>query len=553
MSVRTFMKASLTLLGAVAAIIFALSLPIHFRALSPLLLEEAAEGSPTLGALADDFLTTGRPGPVELMVRADPSLLDDPWRNERLESLLAEHPVYHLSGGPAPYFEQYLDLIDWKEMEADDFPPLLPLLLPRDHRSTLRAFLQRSSNRTVADLLQTRQLSGYQRFLPAYSDAGHPLDAAILTAALLEQSSAWSPEVARGVRAAVQQALGEPADLVALERVYLALVSLGTRTDWVQLTTLLREIPDLPTLEKLAAAIHQPDANFPVLYSALLLSGDAPEILAYLEQQPDEGWDVLPRALRLGKGALAELTTFDQPLYDPPRWISALPLEKSQTWLRGFTQNQPRVAFGLKLAALLAAGFLLALTLSHLALPLFEREFHHQHARRLEFAIHGISAIAFAVLAWIAAEPQLLEFAPNVAQELRLDLAQILPAPNLDYAATLSAMDDQITLIVLLMFFVVQLAVFSLCLLKLKEIRGQEVPPAVKLRILDNEETLFDLGLYVGIGGTVLSLILIVLDIVQAIQMAAFSSTLFGIIFVAMLKIFFVRPFRRRLILESHG
>jgi hypothetical protein len=33
--------------------------------------------------------------------------------------------------------------------------------------------------------------------------------------------------------------------------------------------------------------------------------------------------------------------------------------------------------------------------------------------------------------------------------------------------------------------------------------------------------------------------------------MAAYSSTLFGIIFVAILKICHVRPFRRRLILET--
>jgi hypothetical protein len=552
MSARSLSIVVLALLGAVGAIGLALSLPIHFRALSPLLLEEAAEGTPTLGALGDDFLTTGKPGPVALFATADPDLWKDPWRKERYDALMQEHPIFQFTGGPAPYFEQYLDLIDWEQLSSDNAaPPLLPLLLPRSHRSALRGFLERSSNATVADLLKTRQLSGYQRFLPAYSEAGHPLDAAILTTALLEQSNAWSPEVARGVRSAVKEALAEPANLAPIERLYLAIVTLGSRANWTQLTALLREIPDLATLEKLAAATHQPDAHFPTLYSALLLSGDPVEVLSYLEQQPEEGWEVLPQALHLGQGALAELIQFDQPLYQPPAWLSALPLERSQAWFRGFTQDQPRVAFALKLGGLFLAGFLLALTLSRLALPLFEKEFHHQHARRLEGAIHSITAIAFAVLVWIAAEPQLLEFAPNVARELRLDLAQILPTPNLDYAATLSAMDDQITLIVLLMFFVTQLAVFSFCLLKLKEIRGQEVPASVKLRVLDNEETLFDLGLYVGIGGTVLSLILIVLGIVQAIQMAAFSSTLFGIIFVALLKVFFVRPFRRRLILES--
>ena len=48
------------------------------------------------------------------------------------------------------------------------------------------------------------------------------------------------------------------------------------------------------------------------------------------------------------------------------------------------------------------------------------------------------------------------------------------------------------------------------------------------------------------------SLTLVVLNIVDASLMAAYASTLFGIIFVAILKIGFLRPFRRRLILGQN-
>ena len=110
---------------------------------------------------------------------------------------------------------------------------------------------------------------------------------------------------------------------------------------------------------------------------------------------------------------------------------------------------------------------------------------------------------------------------------------------------------NQVTLLVLLLFFVVQLVIYCFCLIKLKEISKQPQSPQMKLQLLDNEENLFDFGLYVGLGGTVLSLILVAIGIVEASLMAAYASTLFGILFVAMLKVMHLRPYRRKLILET--
>jgi hypothetical protein len=46
-------------------------------------------------------------------------------------------------------------------------------------------------------------------------------------------------------------------------------------------------------------------------------------------------------------------------------------------------------------------------------------------------------------------------------------------------------------------------------------------------------------------------LILVAIGIVEASLMAAYASTLFGILFVAMLKVMHLRPYRRKLILEQ--
>jgi len=74
----------------------------------------------------------------------------------------------------------------------------------------------------------------------------------------------------------------------------------------------------------------------------------------------------------------------------------------------------------------------------------------------------------------------------------------------------------------------------------------------MKLRLLENEENLFDTGLFVGLGGTVISLILLnVWQLKEASLVAAYASTLFGILFVAVLKIGFVRPYRNLLIREQ--
>ena len=91
-----------------------------------------------------------------------------------------------------------------------------------------------------------------------------------------------------------------------------------------------------------------------------------------------------------------------------------------------------------------------------------------------------------------------------------------------------------------------------MCLSRISEVKQEEGHSRLKLALLDNEENLFDLGLYVGLGGTVLSLILLlVLDVKQDALIGAYTSTLFGILFVAALKIFVVRPYRNDLLKQA--
>ena len=110
---------------------------------------------------------------------------------------------------------------------------------------------------------------------------------------------------------------------------------------------------------------------------------------------------------------------------------------------------------------------------------------------------------------------------------------------------------DLVAGIILGMFFIIQLAIYLYCLVRITEVKKQDAKPQLKLKLLQNEENLFDSGLYVGLGGTVISLILLVAGVLQASLIAAYASTLFGIIFVAILKIFNVRPYASQLIIEN--
>ena len=94
---------------------------------------------------------------------------------------------------------------------------------------------------------------------------------------------------------------------------------------------------------------------------------------------------------------------------------------------------------------------------------------------------------------------------------------------------------------------------YFICLMKIREIERSAHPTPVKLRLMENEENLFDGGLYLGIAGTATALVLQVLGIIQPNLLAAYSSNLFGIACVALVKIRHVRPYKCGLILRGAG
>jgi hypothetical protein len=274
-------------------------------------------------------------------------------------------------------------------------------------------------------------------------------------------------------------------------------------------------------------------------------------VVDYLARHGDRGWSALEVGLGMGQGAVEAVLTFDKPVYHPPGFWDALPdsIRSNQQAFKEFAEAWPDLAIGARATAFALCGFFLVGILRTLILGHRPRP---DHQRRVLINLDSlVGGVLVMLLVWVLIEPGLLDFRPNEQGTLQINLAQVIPGASSSEPETPSTtMIDQVTILVLILFFVLQLLVFIFGLLKIAEVRKQALSPDLKLRLLDNEENLFDLGLYVGLGGTVGSLVLVVLNIVDASLMAAYASTLFGIIFVALLKVGFLRPFRRKLILQ---
>ncbi len=162
-------------------------------------------------------------------------------------------------------------------------------------------------------------------------------------------------------------------------------------------------------------------------------------------------------------------------------------------------------------------------------------------------------ALGFLLVVLLVSEPFLAQISQTVELPFRLRLtipgstaSAVMPGAHGSFMK-----QDTLNLLTLLLFFVLQGLLYIACLVKLAEIRRQRVLPRVQLRLLENEEHLFDAGLYLGFVGTIISLILVSLGVAHFSLMAAYSSTSFGIIFVSIFKIFHLRPAKRRLVLEA--
>jgi len=325
----------------------------------------------------------------------------------------------------------------------------------------------------------------------------------------------------------------------ALEDFYLDILTLGQRLNWVQLSELLRTTGSLGTVGQFAHLARIAPEHLPVIYTAALMTRSADSVAHYLITFGRPGAEQLQLALSFGQGAIEQLVKRQVPVTHgagPEFEFGA-----------AFALRHPELALLGKYVAFLGGIFLLLRAVDR---GLF---FSVESALRGAFPRmgSGIIAVILTFIFFVFSEPFLLKAAPVSEYTLKLTIpivgAAVAPATS---ASTPPTTMDISTILTITIFAAIQLGVYVICLLKISEVSRQAVPAPTKLKLMENEENLFDGGLYIGIAGTATALVLQVLHLIDANLLAAYSSNLFGIVCVALVKIRHVRPYKRQLILE---
>ncbi len=516
-------------------------LPVNLSSISPALLRAAGAGTATLGAFGRDLVDFEKPGPAAL-VQSTAQLVGDPRAPavaRAIEEVRTKQPEVAAWGGWDPFLEPIFSLRQTKDRAAST--PVLEFFLPEAAREKLRAYLANSRSQSVQAILKTREVAAAGRFEPATRPGGQPLDAVILLTALLGQGDHLSPQLLRELRDLATTATDHN-ELGELEPFYLDLLSLAQRLDWVQLGEFLRRANDTRTVNEFAHLARVAPDQLPLIYTAALFSDSADRVASYLIQYGKAGVADLALALGSGQGAVRLLLDRQAPVSRTPA--------PDIGGIATFGYLHPKLALALKWLAFLAGAFGLLRGLDRILftpLPGLPAGLPRMQG--------GLLALLVAGLLVLVTEPYLLKAVPPSEFKLRLVMPVLVAAsdtaplpPNL----TPTTMDTS-TLLSIGLFACLQVGMYLICLTKIREIERSPHPTAVKLRLMENEENLFDGGLYLGIAGTATALVLQVLRVIEPNLLAAYSSNLFGIACVALVKIRHVRPYKSGLILRGAG
>jgi hypothetical protein len=538
---RTPAAAPALVLAGVIVAVCAWMLPVSLKSVSRGLLRSAGQHTPSVAAYGRDLVDSEKIGPALYFLQAARAVGDP--RADALQRAIAEmsarQPSLVVWGG----WDASLDpLFNLRQKTAlTQSTPVLNFLIPEHARDTVRAYLSNSGSVGVQAILRTREVARTGRFVPANRPGGQPLDALILLTGLLYQGEHLSGTLQREVRSLAEAATARN-ELGDLEGFYMDLLSLGRRLDWTQLAELLGRADSARTVGEFAHLARVAPEQMPFIYSAALFSNSADRVASYLIRYGKAGSEDLRLAISDGQGAVNLLLQRQVPVNHAPGpamgAAGALVLE------------HPRLMLAIKYS-----GYLLGLFLILRGLDLWivapaggSMGGPQQNVRA------GVLAIVMSALLIVATEPFLLKAAP--ASEYRVHLAiPMLAATAINTASPQTTKPvvtmETSTLVSIAVFAALQVGMYLACLRKIREIETQDAPPLLKLRLMENEENLFDSGLYVGMMGTAAALVLQVLGVIEPNLLAAYSSNLFGIICVALVKIRHVRSFKRRLILEG--
>ncbi|HVU16081.1 MAG TPA: hypothetical protein VHD32_04115 [Candidatus Didemnitutus sp.] len=523
-----------------ALLIVAWLLPVNIKSLNQALLREAGRDTPSVTAFGREQLELDKPGPAELAAEAAHAVGDQgaDALTEQYRAFIQRHPDMAPWGG---WDDALNPLLSGRNAAApQDSLPVLKFMVTQPARDTMRLYLSASHLPGVQTLLKTADVTTTKRFVPARRPGGQPLDAVILLTSYLWQTGHLSDSLQREVRGLAENAV-VTGEMGALEDFYLDILTLGKRLNWIQLSELLRTTTNTNTVAQFAHLSRVAPEHLPVIYTAALMTRSADGVARYLIAYGKPGADNLTLAMSFGEGAVQQLVNRQAPVSNR----SGLEFEIGAP----FVLRHPDLAVMLKYAAFLLGIFLLLKSVDVRMFAAIEAALPGAFPRMGS----GLLAAILTFIFFVFSEPFLLKAAASTDYQIKLVIPVLgqaisgvapktsTPAPTMETSTILS----------ISIFALLQIAMYFICLAKISSVNRLSLPAVVKLKLMENEENLFDSGLYIGIAGTATALVLQVLGVIDANLLAAYSSNLFGIVCVALVKIRHVRPYKRQLIMES--
>jgi len=529
-------------LGVIVGVVIGVTawmLPVNLTSVSPALLRAAGSGSPSLGAYGRDLIDLEKIGPAALVLAAARDTHDPraPALAAALQQFDQQQPALVAWGGWDPFLDPLFNLHTDNGRRSST--PVLTFFIREKARDTLRAYLAKSGSQGVQALLKLRDVASTGEFVPASRPGGQPLDGLILLSGLLYQGERLSTSLQRELRTLTETALAKN-DLGDLGPFFIDLLSLGRRLDWAQLSELLRRTDSVKTVGEYAHLARSAPKELPIIYAAALFSDSADRVARYVIHFGKTGLDDLTLALGFGQGAVTQLLAHQVPVNRSATSAFSLGAELALT--------HPHVMLGLKYLGYFLGVWLVLRGLDRWLIAPGGAPGLPAALGRMK---SGFIAVVFAVLLIVVTEPFLLKAAPPSEFKLHLPVLVITSNTPVPPPSQPKPTMDTSTLLSIGVFAALQVAMYFACLLKIRDIARQPFSALVKLRLMENEENLFDGGLYVGIGGTATALVLQVLGLIEPNLLAAYSSNLFGITCVAFVKIRHVRPYKRQLILDG--
>jgi hypothetical protein len=524
-----------------------LLVPMHLRAVDASVIAKAGRNGPALLEQGQALAALGRLGAAQLLAQGAQRAGVAGWDRlaESVTNQALQHPAALMWGDDARLEKLF-------NAPATEAGPATDFLVRPENREAALAYLQSSPVPVVQELLRCRALNGTVLFPPSSSASGQAFDTAVSECGLLLDGGHLSAGLSGAISSLAATANGggnsEPLELVLMD-----FMSLGERLDWDQLSAFVAQVPDAATLRALTIQARGAGAQLPVLFAAVQLSGKPAAVGQYLADFKQTGMADLAASLHFGAGGVGELAERDQRLYHSSleHRVAALnPFGGFFYFAAGLSFTKPWLALAAKWFSYMACGFLLAVS-AHLARPAVSELERPLQVRGFHFFREFLFSLGFLLVVLLLSEPFLAQESQKGSFSLRPHLPMSGAAVSAGIAGIKQTVMNPTILLTLLLFFVLQSLLYLACLVKLAEIRRQAMPPRMKLKLLENEDHLFDAGLYLGFVGTIVSLIVASLGMVKFSLMAAYSSTSFGIIYVCVFKIFHLRPARRKLLLEA--